>query len=137
MIVYLIVTMLVICASFFLFFNSVVINWASLIPVILVLISFLQAMIFKSYAKGNEEDLSADNTAYSFVEIDKKAYYIGMKWHYVCKMIVIPLLLLFVIYFPSVYKVILPILIYALSYMPVKFLVKAEQNKKTNSANIT
>ena len=127
MVVYFIVTMLVICASFFLFFNSVVINWASLIPVILVLISFLQAMIFKSYAKGNEEDLSADNTAYS----------IGMKWHYVCKMIVIPLLLLFVIYFSSVYKVILPILIYALSYMPVKFLVKAEQNKKINSANIT
>ena len=130
MAVYFIVSILVICVSFFAFFENVVINGLSLLPIILVLISFLQAMIFKSYACGDEEDLPTNNTAYSFIETDKKAYRSGMKWHYVCKMAVIPPLLLFVVHFSSIYKVILSILIYVLSYIPVKFLVKLEQNKK-------
>lgn len=87
-------------------------------------------MIFKSYAGGDEEDLPTNNTAYSFIEIDKKSYRLGVKWHYICKMVVIPFLLLFVVYFSAVYKVILSILIYVLSYIPTKFLVKIEQNKK-------
>lgn len=130
MVVYFIVTIVGICASFFLFFDSIVLNWMSLVPTILVLVSLLQAMIFKSYANGDEKDLPTNNTAYSFIEIDKNAYRLGMKWHYMCKMIIIPPLLLFVIHFSSVYKVILSILIYVLSYIPVKFLVKLDQNKK-------
>ena len=130
MIVYLMVSILVICVSLFPFFEKVVVNWMSLLPVMLVLLSFVQAMIFKSYANADGEDLATDNTAYSFSETDKTAYRSGMKWHYICKMVAIPLLLLFAIYFSSPYKIILPILIYALSYMPVKFLVKIEQSKK-------
>ena len=130
MVVYLLISILVICVSFFVFFESVVINGLSLIPISLLLVSFLQAMIFKSCANGDEEDLSINDTAYSFFDINRKSYQLGMKWHYVCKMSVIPLLFLLAIYFPSIYKVILSILIYVLSYMPVKFLVKLEQNKK-------
>lgn len=130
MVVYFIISILVICFSGLVFFENIVINGLSLLPIILALISFLQAMIFKSYASGDEEDLPTDNTAYSFIEIDKKSYRSGMKWHYVCKMAVIPLLLLFVVYFSAVYKVILSILIYVLSYIPVKLLVKLERNKK-------
>ncbi len=131
MVVYFIISILVICFSVLVFFENIVINGLSLLPIILALISFLQAMIFKSYAGGgDEEDLPTDNTAYSFIEIDKKSYRSGMKWHYICKMVVIPLLLLFVVYFSAVYKVILSILIYVLSYIPVKFLVKLEQSKK-------
>lgn len=129
MVVYFIISILVICFSVLVFFENIVINGLSLLPIILALISFLQAMIFKSYA-GDEEDLPTNNTAYSFIEIDKKSYRSGMKWHYICKMVVIPLLLLSVVYFSAVYKVILSILIYVLSYIPAKFLVKLEQSKK-------
>lgn len=51
MVVYFIISILVICFSVLVFFENIVINGLSLLPIILALISFLQAMIFKSYRK--------------------------------------------------------------------------------------
>lgn len=113
------------------FLANVEVNWFSMVPVILILVSFLQAMIFRSYGNG-EDDLTTNNTAYSFIETDKEAYRLGMKWHSICKLVVILPLFLLVIYFPSLHKVILSILLYGLSYIPAKFMVKREQRKEKN-----
>ena len=87
------------------FLENIEVNWFSMVPVILILVSFLQAMIFRSYSSG-EDDLTTNNTAYSFIETDEKAYRSGMKWHSICKLVVILPLFLLVIYFPSLHKVI-------------------------------
>ena len=101
----------------------------SLVPAILILVSVLQALIFRSYAYGHEDPLSADHTAYSPNEIDKESYRLGMKWHYRCKLAIIPVLILFIIFFPPLYKVIVSVSVYAVSYLPVKLFVRLEKKK--------
>ena len=117
------------CASFFVFSGTVNLGVWSLVPAILILVSVLQALIFRSYANGHEDPLSADHTAYSQNEIDKESYQLGMKWHYRCKLAIIPVLILFIIFFPPLYKVIVSVAVYAVSYLPVKLFVRLEKNK--------
>ena len=117
------------------FLENIEVNWFSMVPVILILVSFLQAMIFRSYSSG-EDDLTTNNTAYSFIETDEKAYRSGMKWHSICKLVVILPLFLLVIYFPSLHKVILSILLYGLSYILNLWLSGSKGKKRINSFNL-
>ena len=129
MIVYFIVSALMIGVSVIVFWEHLVIGGFSLVPVALILVSLLQAMIFRSYVNEKDENLDINNTVYTLHEVDRAAYRLGMKWHYICKMVIIPPLVLLTVHFSSLYKFIFSILLYLFSYLPVKFLVRWEQKK--------
>ena len=130
MIAYFLVSCSVLIASCFVFRSWLVLNPLSLAPAILILVSLFQALIFRYYANAEKDELSADNTAYSMNDLDFDAYRKGMKWHSVCKAVIIPPLILFAIFFSAPVKVIGSILLYVLSYFPVKLLVRLEQKKE-------
>ncbi len=122
MTVYLIVSLLAIALSAFIFFESLTISAFSLVPIAIIVLSVFQAVIFNSSA--NEENGRTDNTAFSTHEIDHKAAKLGMKYHALCKLAIIPLLFIFILYFGTALKLALPLIIYILSYLPVRPLVK-------------
>ncbi len=122
MTIYLITSLLATVISAFIFFESLTISAFSLVPIVIIALSAFQAVIFNSSAK--EENNRTDNTAFSTHEIDHKAAKLGMKYHALCKLAIIPLLFIFVIYFDTAWKLFLPLFIYILSYLPVRLLVK-------------
>ncbi len=98
------------------------ISGGSVIPLSLIAVSILQALLFKS-AEHEQSDLQGLN--YSREEIDRAALRLGMKYHALTKLIVIPPLCVFIVYFDSVWKGLASVGLYLLSYLPVRFLVRA------------
>ncbi len=90
MTIYLIISLLAIAISAFVFFESLTVSAFSLVPIVIIALSAFQAVIFNSSAK--EENDRTDNTAFSTHEIDCKATKLGMKYHALCKLAIIPLL---------------------------------------------
>ena len=129
MLIYFIISIVSIIISFFAFMDSIIINEFSLCPAVLIGVSFLQAMIFKSNAFNDDDGLLTNTTAYSIREprVDIDAYRKNMKYHYICKMVIIPVLLLFVIHFNSILKIVASISMYLLSFMPVKILARIDK----------
>lgn len=127
MVLYYILSFLVIFISLFVFHNHIIIGSGSWVAIILVLVSILQSFVFKSFTK-NEEVHLVNNTAFSLYEMDLKLYQIGMKWHYRFKLIIVPILCIFILYFEDLWKILLSIIIYILSYIPVRLIVKIENN---------
>ncbi len=122
MTIYLIISLLAVVISVFVFFESLTISALSIVPTVIIVLSALQAAIFNSSA--NKENDRTDNTAFSANEIDCKAVKLGMKYHALCKLAIIPLLFIFVLYFGTAVKIAIPIIIYILSFLPVRLLVK-------------
>lgn len=123
--VYYIVSLLGLFLSALLFREQIIISGVSLFPIIIALISVIQSIIFKSNINCD----SNDNTAFSLREIDYESYRVSIKWHYLCKSIIVPILMVFVIFFNNVLKIIMPVSIYFISYLPIRLLVKLGHKK--------
>ena len=128
MTIYLFVSFGTIFVSMFPLWNYVNIHVLSLAPLVLMLVSLLQISVFRSYAKPDSE-LPTDSTSYSAREVDREAYRIGMKYHSLCKMAILPLLCALIFYGSGLLKIVLAAVLYLLSFLPVKFLVRLEQKK--------
>ena len=120
MVVYNIILICLIFLSLFFLEANIILNAASMVSVALILVSILQAAIFKHYINSEEES----NTAYTTREIDYSMYKRSLAWHYRCKLAVLPVYFYTIFYLDSVWKIILPIVIYVCSYFPVRFLSK-------------
>lgn len=118
MVVYNIILICLIFLSLFFSKVNIVINAASMVSVALILVTVLQVAIFKYYINDDKES----NTAYTAREIDHDMYKRSLIWHYRCKLAVFPIYFFTVFYLDSVWKIILPIMMYVCSYFPVRFL---------------
>lgn len=129
MAIYLWVSFGAILASLFPLWNHVNIHALSIAPIVLMLVSLLQISVFRSYAKP---DTTIDNTMYSSREVDQEAYRIGMKYHSLCKLIILPLFFALIFYGSGILKIALAAAVYLLSFLPVKILVRREQKKEND-----
>ncbi len=127
MTIYLIVSILAIIVSVFIFFDSIIISSGSICPIVLIGLSILQAIIFKS--EYNEPKDHTNATNYSTREMDYEVLRLSMKYHTLTKIAIIPLLCVFIIYFNTVIKIAVPICIYLLSFFPVPLLVKYSKKR--------
>jgi len=109
--------------------NYVNIHVLSLAPLVLIFVSLLQISVFRSYAKPDAELWRTDNTMYSSREVDQEAYRIGMKYHSLCKMAILPLLCALIFYGSGILKILLAVAVYLLSFLPMKFFVRWEKKK--------
>ena len=128
MTIYFVVSLLGLLISVFLLWSYVNIHVLSFAPIVLIFVSLLQISIFRSYAKPDAE-LPTDSTSYTTREVDKVAYRIGMKYHSLCKMAILPPLCALIFYGSGILKITLAVVLYLLSFLPVKFLVRWEQKK--------
>ena len=128
MTVYFAVSLLGLVISLFPFWSYVNIHTLSLAPIVLMFVSLLQISMFRSYAKPDAE-LPTDSTSYTTREVDKVAYRIAMKYHSLCKLVILPPLCALVFYGNGIFKISVSVALYLLSFLPVKFLVRWEQKK--------
>ncbi len=128
MAVYLCISLVAIVCSLVPFGEYVHIQSLSLAPIVLIFVSLLQISIFRSYAKPDAE-LPTDSTSYTTREVDKVAYRIGMKYHALCKMAILPPLCALIFYGNGIFKITVSVALYLLSFLPVKFLVRWEQKR--------
>ncbi|MBO5938537.1 MAG: hypothetical protein J6Q82_03450 [Clostridia bacterium] len=129
MTVYLCVSLGAIVCSLIPFWSLINIHALSLAPIVLIFVSLLQISIFRSYAKPDAE-LPTDSTSYTTREVDKVAYRIGMKYHSLCKLAILPPLCALIVYGSGILKIALAVAFYLLSFLPVKIFVRWEQKKK-------
>jgi hypothetical protein len=116
--------------SLFLLWSYVNIHVLSLAPLVLIFVSLLQISVFRSYAKPDTELWTTDNTMYSSREVDQEAYRIGMKYHSLCKLSILPLLCALIFYGSGILKILLAVAVYLLSFLPVKFFVRWEKKRE-------
>ena len=112
--------------SIFAFQKFININIASICPLFLVFLSLLQIMTFLSSAKSAESCES--ETSYSeHNELTRNEQAALFRVHGLTKIAILPILSVFAIFFPSVYKIILPIVIYVASFLLAKlFFIKTK-----------
>ena len=125
--IYIICSIVFIFVSFLPFHNYIEINYFSLAPVILCLVSILQGCIFKSYSNADEDELRRSNTAYSTIDIDYAAYSNAMRYHGLTKLAIIPLLVLLIFYFYGWLKLLLSLFLYFISYIVSFILVRLKK----------
>lgn len=130
MTVYLCISFVAIVLSLFPFWSYVNIHVLSFAPIVLIFVSLLQISVFRSYAKPDAELWRTDNTMYSSREVDQEAYCIGMKYHSICKLVILPPLCALIFYGNGIFKISVSAVLYLLSFLPVKFLVRWEQKKE-------
>ena len=119
MLTYMIVSHLAILGSLFLFWREISLSPLSLVPLVLIGLSLLQMLLFK---EQGEADDRLDNTAYSLYEdgltsADRTRL---MELHRIVKLAILPLLAVFCLYFGTIVKIIVPTVIYALSFVAVR-----------------
>ena len=120
--IYMMASTLVVLASTVVFWKFISVNVASICPLFLVFLSLLQAMTFISSAKSAENGES--ETAYSaHNELTRDEQAALFRVHGLTKIAVLPMLLIFAIFFQSVYKIILPIVIYVASFLLARLVV--------------
>ena len=102
------------------------VNIASICPLFLVFLSILQIMTFISSAKSAESGES--ETSYSaHNELTRNEQAALFRIHGLTKIAILPILSVFAIFFPSVYKIILPIVIYVASFLLARlFFIKTK-----------
>ena len=112
--------------SVFAFWKFINVNIASICPLFLVFLSILQIMTFISFAKSAESGES--ETSYSaHNELTRNEQAALFRIHGLTKIAILPILSVFAIFFPSVYKIILPIVIYVASFLLAKlFFIKTK-----------
>ena len=128
MTIYFLVSFGAIVCSLIPFWSLINIHALSFAPLVLIFVSLLQISIFRSYAKPDAE-LPTDSTSYTTREVDKVAYRIGMKYHALCKMAILPPLCALIFYGNGIFKITVSVALYLLSFLPVKFLVRWEQKR--------
>ena len=115
--------------SVFAFWNFINVNIASICPLFLVFLSLLQIMTFISSAKSVES--SESETSYSeHNELTRNEQAILFRVHGLTKIAILPIMLVFAIFFPSVYKIIFPIVIYVASFLLARLVFVKKRNSQ-------
>ncbi len=114
MVTYLLISVFVLLASTVLNIDKLVISPSSSVPLVLVLLSIIQAALFYASTKEHS-DLMGLN--YTKEETDQKAVRRRMKCHAQAKLTMVPPILLLCVYFSSVWKVLFSVLLYAIGYL--------------------
>lgn len=128
--IYMALSTLAVIVSVFAFWKFIIVNIASICPLFLIFLSLLQAMTFISSANAanngeNETSYSAGNS------LKNNEYYTLFRIHGFTKIAIIPILLVFTIFFLSVLKIIIPIVIYIASFLLARCcFLKVEHQKK-------
>ena len=105
--------------SGFIFWKFINVNIASICPLFLVFLSLLQIMTFVSSTKSAESGES--ETSYSeHNELTQNEQATLFRIHGLTKIAILPILFVFAIFLPTVYKIIFPILIYVASFLLAK-----------------
>lgn len=115
--------------SVFAFWKFINVNIASICPLFLMFLSLLQIMTFISSAKSAESGES--ETAYSeHNDLTQNEQATLFRVHGLTKIAILPILAVFVIFFPAVYKIILPIVIYVASFLLARcFFIRKRNNR--------
>ncbi len=121
MLIFYLAVILITVISLSLFPEQIVINKGSLTPIILSVISLFQVLTFKDAENGEY-----DSNNYSLIDIDMDAYKKSLKYHKICKIASVPLMLYFTVFFGTVIKAVCSVAIYILAHFPPKLLVKFE-----------
>lgn len=124
---YMALSTLALIISVIAFWKSININAASICPLFLAFLSLLQIMTFISSA--NSADEGETETAYSdqngLTRIEQSDLF---RIHGLTKIALLPLLALFAVFFSSVYKIILPIVIYIVSFLVARWIFIKKRN---------
>lgn len=128
--IYMALSTLTVIVLAFAFWKFIIVNIASICPLFLIFLSLLQAMTFISSANSakndeNETSYSTNNT------LTNKEYYTLFRIHGFTKIAIIPILLVFTIFFSSVLKIIISIAVYIASFLLARYyFLKIEHRKK-------
>ena len=113
--------------SILVFWKLSIVNVASICPLFLIFLSLLQAMTFISSANSakndeNETSYSTNNT------LTNKEYYTLFRTHGFTKIAIIPILVVFTVFFSSVLKIIVPIVVYIASFLLARIIFAKKQS---------
>ena len=101
------------------FFKHIQIGYASICPVFLIFLSALQSVIFmgssKSADRGEPDTAFSANNSLTISE-----YSLLSRIHGLSKIAIIPIFVAFVFFFPPIIKIILPIVLYVMSFIIAK-----------------
>ena len=127
---YMALSTLTVIVSGFAFWKFIIINVSSICPLFLIFLSLLQTMTFISSA--NSANNGESETSYSTTNtLSNKEYYTLFRIHGFTKIAIIPILLVFTIFFSSVLKIIIPIVIYIASFLLARCcFLEVEHRKK-------
>ena len=130
---YMALSTLAVIISVFVFWKFININIASFCPLFLIFLSLLQIMTFLSSAKSAESCES--ETSYSeHNELTRNEQATLFRVHGLTKIAILPILSVFAIFLPSVYKIIFPVVIYVASFLFAKWIfVKKQMNLGSKS----
>ena len=108
---------------------SFVINVASICPIFLVFLSVIQSITFLSSAHSA---LNGDGeTAFSvYNNLSREEYATLFTIHGKAKICALPLYVVFVFFFSTIFKILCPILIYILSFVVSKLVFISIRNKQ-------
>ena len=118
---------LTVIVSILVFWKLSIVNVASICPLFLIFLSLLQAMTFISSANSakndeNETSYSTNNT------LTNKEYYTLFRTHGFTKIAIIPILVVFTVFFSSVLKIIVPIVVYIASFLLARIIFAKKQS---------
>ena len=114
----------------FAFWKFIIVNIASICPLFLIFLSLLQAMTFISSV--NSANNGESETSYSTSNtLTNKEYNTLFCIHGFTKIAIIPIMLVFTIFFSSALKIIIPIAVYIASFLFARYyFLKIEHRKK-------
>ena len=105
------------------------INSASICPVFLIFLSVLQGATFFYSARSAFQ--GEGNTAFSVHNsLSRDEYALLSTIHGKTKMFIIPIFVVFVFFFSTLYKIVFPILIYTLSFVASRIIFIVVRNKQ-------
>ncbi len=119
MVLYYIITLGALLLSIPFLFDYITISMTSFAPIVLIFVSVVQFIAFR-------DDSNIDNTnstSYSLNEFDLVKQKAALKYHSIIKLIIIPILCPFIIYFDELLKL-FSVLIYFLSFFIAPIMVK-------------
>ncbi len=136
MVTYMTVSFLTVFASLLLFWRKVSLSPLSLVPLVLMGLSLLQMFLFK---EQSETDERLDSTAYSLHEdgLIGRDYTRLMQIHRDARLVILPLLAVFCLYFGTIVKIVAPLAIYALSFVAVRVIFNWRRKKTTGQGGPT
>ena len=132
--VFITIESLILIISVVAFFKFICINMASICPAFLMFLSIMQTLTFISASN----DSSPYDTAYSVNNtLTNDDYKMLCKMHAMSKITIMPMLALFIFFFSSVWKLIVPIVIYVVSFVIVKLLFTRYKKWWFNVVNVS
>lgn len=112
-----------------------VINTASICPIFLIFLSLLQSSLFFSSARSASKGDFFFDTSFNYTQafssgFSSKEYENFFTLQGKLQLYMLPIYAIFVFFFSTVFKLVIPILIYVLSFNIAKFVFIAIRNKQ-------